>query len=202
MGYLAVIICAYLLGSSSMAFYLAKLTKKDVSKNGSGNLGASNTVVLIGWRAGILVGIHDIGKAALAVLLAGWIFPELAYAQVVAGVACILGHIFPFYIKFKGGKGLATYIGTTLALNWKLGLGVIVLLVIVTLITGYIVSGTVSTIVVTPVAMLLMGQVVTGLVLCVPTLVMLFRHQDNFARIKNGTEVRLLSAIKGEHKMK
>lgn len=202
MGYLAVIICAYLLGSSSMAFYLAKLTKKDVSKNGSGNLGASNTVVLIGWRAGILVGIHDIGKAALAVLLAGWIFPELAYAQVVAGVACILGHIFPFYLKFKGGKGLATYIGTTLALNWKLGLGVIVLLVIVTLITGYIVSGTVSTIVVTPVAMLLMGQVVTGLVLCVPTLVMLFRHQDNFARIKNGTEVRLLSAIKGEHKMK
>lgn len=202
MGYLAVIIVAYLLGSSSMAFYLAKLTKKDVSKNGSGNLGASNTVVLIGWRAGILVGIHDIGKAALAVLLAGWIFPELAYAQVVAGVACILGHIFPFYLKFKGGKGLATYIGTTLALNWKLGLGVIVLLVIVTLITGYIVSGTVSTIVVTPVAMLLMGQVVTGLVLCVPTLVMLFRHQDNFARIKNGTEVRLLSAIKGEHKMK
>lgn len=202
MGYLAVIIVAYLLGSSSMAFYLAKLTKKDVSKNGSGNLGASNTVVLIGWRAGILVGIHDIGKAALAVLLADWIFPELAYAQVVAGVACILGHIFPFYLKFKGGKGLATYIGTTLALNWKLGLGVIVLLVIVTLITGYIVSGTVSTIVVTPVAMLLMGQVVTGLVLCVPTLVMLFRHQDNFARIKNGTEVRLLSAIKGEHKMK
>ena len=73
MGYLAVILGAYLLGSSSMAYYLAKLTKKDVSKNGSGNLGASNTVILIGWKAGVLVGIHDIGKGILAVLLAGWL---------------------------------------------------------------------------------------------------------------------------------
>lgn len=203
MGYLAVILGAYLIGSSSMAFYLSKLTKKDVSKNGSGNLGASNTLVLLGWQAGVLVGIHDIGKGVLSVLLAGWLFPELEYARVCAGVACILGHIFPFYLKFKGGKGLASYIGVTIALNWKLALFVLVLLVVVTLISNYIVAGTMSTVLVVPAATLILtGNVITTLILCVPTVIMLFIHRENFARIRKGTEVGLRSALKGEHKMK
>ena len=203
MGYLAIILGAYLLGSSSMAFYLGKLTKKDVSKNGSGNLGASNTLVLLGWQAGVLVGIHDIGKGVLAVLLAGWLFPELQYGPVVAGVSCILGHIFPFYLKFKGGKGLASYIGMTLALNWKLALVVLVLLVVVTLISNYIVAGTMGTILVVPAATLILtGDVVATLILCIPTVIMLFIHRDNFARIRQGTEVGLRSGLKGEHKMK
>lgn len=203
MGYLAVFLGAYLIGSSSMAFYLGKLTKKDVAKNGSGNLGASNTLVLLGWQAGVLVGIHDIGKAIVAVLLAGWLFPELEYGPVAAGVACILGHIFPFYLKFKGGKGLACYIGMTLALNWKLALFVIALLIVVTLITNYIVVGTVSTILVVPAATLILtGNLITVLILCVPTVVMLFKHRENYSRIYKGTEVGLRSAVKGEHKMK
>jgi glycerol-3-phosphate acyltransferase PlsY len=203
MGYLAVILGAYLIGSSSMAFYLGKLTKKDVSKNGSGNLGASNTLVLLGWQAGVLVGIHDIGKGIVSVLLAGWLFPELEYARVCAGVACVLGHIFPFYLKFKGGKGLASYIGMTIALNWKLALFVLVLLVVVTLISNYIVAGTMATVLVVPAATLMLtGDVITTLILCVPTVIMLFIHRENFARIRKGTEVGLRSALKGEHKMK
>lgn len=203
MGYLVVILGAYLLGSSSMAFYLGKLTKKDVGKNGSGNLGASNTLVLLGWQAGVLVGIHDIGKGVLAVLLTQWFFPQLEYGPVLAGAACILGHIFPFYLKFKGGKGLASYIGMTLALDWKLALAVIVLLVIVTLITDYIVAGTMSTILVVPAATLLFtGKGIASLILCVPTVVMLFKHRDNFSRMRKGTEVGLRSAMRGEHKMK
>lgn len=203
MRYLAVILGAYLIGSSSMAFYLGKLTKKDVSKNGSGNLGASNTLVLLGWQAGVLVGIHDIGKAILAVLLAGWIFPDLEYVPALAGVACILGHIFPFYLKFKGGKGLASYIGMTLALNWKLALAVIVLLVVVTLNTDYIVAGTMSTILVVPAAtMILTGNLIVTLILCIPTVVMLFKHRENYTRMRNGTEVGLRSGLKGEHRIK
>lgn len=203
LGYLAVVLGAYLLGSSSMAFYLSKLAKKDVRNNGSGNLGASNTLVLLGWQAGVLVGIHDIGKAVLAVLLAWWLFPTLPYAPVLAGVACILGHIYPFYLKFKGGKGLASYIGMTIVLNWKLALFVLVVLVVVTLISNYIVAGTVSTIVLVPVGTLILtGDVITALILCIPTVVMLFKHRENFVRIRNGTEVGLRSAVKGEHKMK
>jgi glycerol-3-phosphate acyltransferase PlsY len=203
MGYLAVILGAYILGSSSKAFYIGKLTKKDLGKNGSGNLGASNTLVLLGWQAGVLVGVHDIGKGLLSVLLARWLFPELQYAPAAAGVACVLGHIFPFYLKFKGGKGLASYIGMMVALNWKLALVVLVVLVVATLITNYIVAGTVSTIVVFPAATLILtGNLIMVLILCIPTVVMLFKHRENFSRIRNGTEVGLRSAVKGEHKMK
>jgi glycerol-3-phosphate acyltransferase PlsY len=203
MGYLAIILGAYLMGSSSMAFYLGRMTKKNVGENGSGNLGASNTLVLLGWQAGVLVGIHDIGKGVLSVLLAGWLFPDLQYGPVTAGVACILGHIFPFYLKFKGGKGLASYIGMMLALNWKLALFVLVLLVVVTLISNYIVAGTISTVLIFPVATLVLtGNVITVLLLCIPTVIILFKHRANLSRIRKGTEIGLRSAVKGEHKMK
>ena len=85
----------------------------------------------------------DAGILALipvAVLLAKWLYPELEYAAVSAGVACVLGHIFPFYLKFKGGKGFASYLGMTIALHWKFAIAVLLLVVVVTLITDYIVA--------------------------------------------------------------
>lgn len=203
MGYLVVILGAYLLGSSNMAFYLSKYANKDMRNNGSCNLGASNALVLLGWKAGVLVGIHDIGKSVLAVLLAGWLFSALPYAPALAGAACVLGHIYPFYLKFRGGKGLASYIGMAIALNWKLALAVLVVLVLLTLITNYIVVGTMSTIVLVPIGtFVLSGDVIKLLVLCIPTAVILLKHRENFVRIRNGTEVGLRSAVKGEHKLK
>ena len=200
MGYLIVILGAYLLGSSSMAFYLSKLTKKDFRTGDSGNLGASNAMVLLGWGAGILVGIHDIGKSFLAVLLANWLFPQLPCIGAVAGVACILGHIFPFYLKFKGGKGLASYIGMMLALDWRVALVVIALLVIVTLVTDYIALGTVTVIIASPVGMGLLGSLIPALILCAATVVMLFKHKENYRRIRNGTEIGLRGAARGKHR--
>jgi glycerol-3-phosphate acyltransferase PlsY len=110
MGYVIVIVLAYLMGCSNMALYLAKLKKQDLRGNGTGNLGASNATILMGWRAGIAVGAHDIGKSALAVILAELVFPDLPAIGALAGVASIMGHIFPFYLKFKGGKGFASFI--------------------------------------------------------------------------------------------
>ena len=107
MRYVFAVILGYLLGCSSMAYYIGLLKKKDIRTAGSGNLGASNATVLFGWGAGIAVAVHDIGKAFLAVILAKWMFPEVEYAGAAAGVACVLGHIFPFCLKFRGGKGLA-----------------------------------------------------------------------------------------------
>lgn len=202
MGYLLVIAGAYLMGCSNMALYLAKWKKVDFSGKGSGNLGASNAMVLLGWPAGILVGIHDIGKAALAVVLARWLFPELAHAGAVAGIACVLGHIFPFYLKFKGGKGFASYIGMTLALNWKLALVVLALVVIVTLVTDYIVAGTVTTIVLVPVYEgIATRSLLPALILCVGTAVIFFKHRENFSRILKGTEIGLRSAARGEKRV-
>ena len=138
MAYAIAIILGYFLGCSNMAYYLAKGRKADLTKAGSGNLGASNATILLGWKAGILVAVHDIGKAALAVLAVKWLFPGVENAPAAAGVACVLGHIFPFWLRFKGGKGFASYIGMTIALNWKLALCVLVAVVIVTLLTDYI----------------------------------------------------------------
>ena len=203
MAYWIAALLGYLIGTSSMTLYLSKLRGVNMRAGGSGNLGASNAVLLMGWRAGVLVALHDIGKSVLAVWLAQRLFPELAYVGAVAGVASVLGHIFPFYLKFKGGKGFASYFGMTLALNWKLGLALFVISVAVTVLTNYIVAGTMTVTVTTP---LWMGFArhdwVLPCILLVASLVIWLKHRENFVRIRNGTEIGLKSAFKGEHKVK
>ena len=191
MGYILVILGAYLLGCSNMAVYLAKLKNVDLG-GGSGNPGTSNATLLMGWRAGIVVAIHDIGKGVLAVWLAELLFPELAYIGAVAGVACVLGHIFPVFMKFKGGKGFAAYIGMILALNWKFALIALVILVIVTVVTDYIVLGTVVTVVSAPMALgLLTHSLILAAILSVATVVILCKHRENYVRIWKRTEIGL-----------
>lgn len=203
MEYGIVILAAYLMGCSNMAYYIAKLKKADIQSAGSGNLGASNATVLLGWRAGVLTAVHDIGKALLAVLAAQWLFRDQPFVGAVAGVACVMGHIFPFWLKFKGGKGFASYIGMTIALNWKLALVVLALVLIVTVVTDYIVAGTMTTIISVPIALGFLTQsVMLPLILLVATGVMIFKHRDNFLRIRNGTETGLRSAIRGDNRIK
>lgn len=203
MGYLLIVIISYLLGCSNMAVYLAKLKKVDLRSAGSGNPGTSNAAILMGWRAGILVGIHDIGKAYLAVLLAKLLMPDLSAAAEVSGIACVLGHIFPFYMRFKGGKGFASYLGMTLALNWKFALVVLAIVVLVTLITDYLVVGTFTAIVVVPAYMGILTQSwLIAVVLCVGTAVIFYKHRENIVRICKGTEIGLRSTIQGRHRVK
>lgn len=201
MEYAVAVVLGYLLGCSNMAYYLAKGRKADLTKAGSGNLGASNATVLLGWKAGILVAIHDIGKAVAAVLVAKWLFPAAQFAGAAAGVACVLGHIFPFWLKFRGGKGFASYIGMTLALNWKLALCVLVAVVVVTLITDYIVCGTLTTIIVVPVYLGITHSLLMAAILAVATVVILIKHRENYPRMLNGTELGLRSAIRGDNKL-
>ena len=203
MGYVFTLLAAYLIGCSNMAFYLAKWKNVDLKSGGSGNLGASNAVILMGWTSGALVAVHDVGKAVLAVLLARLLFPALPNIGAVAGVACVLGHIFPFYMRFRGGKGFASYLGMTLALNWKLALFAMIVVVIVTLVTDYLVLGTATTITVVP---LFLGyanhSLILALILCVATAVIFYKHRENFVRIRKGTEIGLRSAAKGKHRVK
>lgn len=196
MQYLPLILLSYALGCSNMALYLSKWKKVDLRAGGSGNLGASNAVILMGWKAGVLTALHDIGKAALAVLLARLLFSALPNAGAVAGVAAVLGHIFPFPMHFRGGKGFAAYVGMTLALNWRFALVVIAVIVAVTLITDYIVAGTTATVVMVPSYLgwtdrnpLLFG------ILLIATLVILFKHRENYRRMLAGTEFRFRAAF-------
>lgn len=203
MGYLIVIALAYLIGTSSMTLYLSKLQKVNMRAGGSGNLGASNAVLLMGWKAGVLVAIHDIGKAVLAVWLAQRLFPALPYVGAVAGVCSVLGHIFPFYLKFKGGKGFASYFGMTLALNWRLALALFFVVLVVTFLTDYIVVGTVTTTLSVPVYLgIAQKDRILPCILLIASTVIWYKHRENFVRILNGTEIGLKSAFKGEHRVK
>ena len=202
MRYISVILIGYLLGCSSMAWYLAKLSKADLRANGTGNLGASNTVVLLGWKAGALTAVHDIGKAVVAVLLAQWLLPTWEHAGTAAGVACVMGHIFPFWLKFRGGKGFASFWGMTLALNWKLALVICAAVIVVTVITDYIVCGTLTTVISVPIYLGFTRGWITALILCIATAVILIKHRENYPRILNGTELGLRGAIRGDNKLK
>ena len=203
MEYVIIILLSYIIGTSSMSYYLSKINNVDMRNNGSKNLGASNTMLLMGWKAGILVGIHDIGKAILAVFLMKYLFPNVAYVKEIAGVACVIGHIFPFYLGFKGGKGFASYVGMMFALDWQVGIVVGLAIIIVTLITDYIVCGTVTTIVSLPIIMSVLNHsVISGLIVCIASLIIAYKHRVNFVRIYKGTEIGLRYANRGEGRIK
>lgn len=203
MAYFIAALMGYLLGCSNMAYWLSLIKKVDIRGNGSGNLGASNATVLLGWGAGVIVAVHDIGKAVLAVLLAKLLLPDVEYAGAAAGVATVLGHIFPFYLKFKGGKGLASFLGMVAMLNWKVGIAVALMLVVITLVTDFIALGTISVSLAAPAGIwLVTGGIVVPLILCIATVVMIFKHVENVQRILNHTEIGLRSTAKGEKRIK
>lgn len=194
---------AYALGCSNMALYLSRLKGVDLRLGGSGNLGASNATLLLGWRAGVLVALHDIGKAAIAVVLAELIYPDVKNIGAVAGVAAVMGHIFPAPMRFRGGKGFAAYIGMTLALNWKFALAVMVMVLMVTIITDYIVVGTTATVLLVP-GYLGWEQrnLLLAIILLLATAVILYKHKENYVRMKRGTEIGLRSAARGERRVR
>ena len=199
MDYFLASLLGYFLGCSNLAYYISRAARKDIRQSGTGNLGASNATVLFGWKAGVAVAVHDAGKALLAVLLAKLLFPDLENAGAVAGVAAVLGHIYPFYLKFKGGKGTASFVGLTLALNWKLALAVLVILVLATIITDYIVIGTFSAIVTVPAYMgLFAHNLILMAIVCVASFAIFWKHRENIGRMIRKEEIGLRSTIRGE----
>ncbi len=202
MPYVIAALTGYLLGCSNMARYLARLRGVDLRAGGSGNPGASNATILMGWKAGVSVGAHDIGKAVLAVVLAKILFPECFAIAEVAGVACVLGHIFPVFLKFRGGKGFASYIGMMVALNWKAALIILIGVVVITVLTDYLVCGTAWTVLSLPAWTAFSTRAwLPVLILCVATAVILYKHRENYGRILRRTEIGLRSTLRGEHRV-
>lgn len=115
-----IILClltGYLLGSLSPAALLSKLKNKDLRMEGTRNLGATNVTMVLGKKYGAFVMLFDIIKSFAAVKLAQALFPVFAVSGLIAGAAAVAGHIYPFYLKFKGGKGLAAFGGYILAVD-------------------------------------------------------------------------------------
>ncbi len=194
MEYLPYIICAvaaYLLGSIHPAHFIAKLKGFDIRSKGSHNSGASNAMMTMGWGWAILVGVIDIGKSALAVRLAMLIFPDAAYIGVFSGVCCILGHIFPFYLRFKGGKGFASFLGLILAMDWRVFLAFFVIVAVITLTIKYIVVGTMATVIGYPTYMLFTkASYIAVLIVLAATAVIIIKHRENLVKIAKGEEYK------------
>lgn len=202
MNYFLAVILGYLLGCSNLAYYISRMRKRDIRNFGTGNLGASNATILFGWRAGVVVALHDIAKAALAVLLAKLLLPDLEYAGAAAGAAAVLGHIFPFYLKFKGGKGTASFWGMTLALNWKLALLVGLILILATIITDYMVIGTFSAIAVVPAYMgFFLHNLILMAIVAVASFTIFWKHRENIGRLIRREEIGLRSTMRGDKRL-
>ncbi|SFN31329.1 glycerol-3-phosphate acyltransferase [Proteiniclasticum ruminis] len=199
-------VIGYLLGNIQAAYILGKLIKKvDIRTMGQGNAGASNAVESLGWKFGVLVGIIDVLKGVVSILLIKLLFdvklnPDGAFLLYLAGYTAILGHIYPFYMNFKGGKGTATLVGILLGLNPLYGLIGILFIVSTTLLTDYIVLGT-AALTTYVVALTCLKDFGTGaLVLSIlGALLSMFLHRKNYRRIKLGTETRLSQVL---HKKK
>ena len=190
MKYVLCILIGYLIGAINPSYIIAKLRGFDIREKGSKNAGASNALILFGKVLGIGCALFDIAKATFAIWLCGKLFPELTYSFAVTGVACILGHVFPFYMDFKGGKGLACFGGMILAFDWRVFLIMLAAEIIVAIVTDYICFVPLTASAVFPIVYGIMRRDVWGaLIIALILPLMLYKHMENLKRIKQKTEM-------------
>lgn len=203
---LLLIALSYISGCVPYSVIISKLfTKKDIRTLGNGNPGASNTVANLGWKYGVLVGILDILKAVVPVMVAKYVLLNYAALDTQAfktviyfcGGAAIIGHIFSVFLLFKGGKGTASLVGTMLAIDIKIGLIGILIIVLITIISSYIALGTMGLLTVFVIGTLLFHFTLANIALALLIAAISFiKHYPNFKKILNGTEPKLTSTFK------
>lgn len=191
------LLIGYLFGCVQSAFLLGRVVGEiDIRDHGSGNAGASNITSTLGIKYGVIVGLVDLLKGFFAVQVVKWIYPESPDLAYLAGLMAIIGHIFPFYLKFRGGKGVATLVGMMFGINWRLGILFVLLLAVPALITDYIVAGSFSTFIALPIATYLLGYPVLFTLLGVGLAVLCFYlHRANIQRILAGEELKISAVV-------
>jgi len=192
-------VISYLLGSIPFGFLLVKSSQgKDIRSFGSGNIGATN-VFRKSRLTGILTLVLDAGKGALAVVLAGWLLENSASWQAIAAVSAIIGHIFPVWLKFKGGKGVATGCGAFLALCPLAVLTTLGLFVLILATTRYISAASIAATAMFPVWAYLYGfPVPVFLWGATGALLIIAKHHQNIRRIFSGTENKFMIGTQSE----
>ena len=195
------IIIAYAIGSFSMSHLIAKRKGINLKETGSRNYGASNTLIMIGKKEALIVLISDVSKGFFTVLVSTLIYSTLNISNTnvniipIIGSAVILGHIFPFYLKLKGGKGFATYIGVVLAHSLILFDGPVfiiafVLPLILALISDYIIVGTLSMVTIFSIYWLTLYPL-EAIPLIITSIIIWVKHFENIKNIRNKTEPKI-----------
>lgn len=197
--YLVTALAAYLLGSIPFGFLAAQAKGIDIRSAGSGNIGATNALRVLGTPAGVFVLLMDALKGFAAVWLCAKILAGMNVAEpiiqtdrIIAGIGAILGHNYTCWLKFKGGKGIATTAGVYLALApWAVLIGLVVFLVAV-LVTRYVSVGSIAAAIALPVTIWVMAP--NNLFLCIVStllgLLAIYKHKANIQRLAAGTEHR------------
>ena len=186
MDYLIVGIVSYLMGSIPFGLILTKIfLNKDIREIGSGNIGATNALrtgnKLIGYSTLIL----DIAKAIIPVIFVKINYPELIY---VASLCAFLGHVFPIWLKFKGGKGVATYVGILFSINFLLGIIFVTSWGIIFLIFRYSSLSSIIGSVSIPIYILITDQISNAIFFSIMFVLIFFTHRENIKRLKNKEE--------------
>jgi glycerol-3-phosphate acyltransferase PlsY len=186
MDFLVIGIASYLMGSIPSGLILTKLfLNKDIREIGSGNIGATNALrtgnKLIGYSTLLL----DIAKAIIPVIYVKFNYPDLIY---IASLCAFLGHVFPIWLKFKGGKGVATYVGILFSINIILGLVFVSSWVFIFLLSKYSSLSSIIASLLVPIYILITGQINDAIFFAIMFILIFFTHRENIKRLKNKEE--------------
>ena len=186
------ILLGYLLGSIPFGLILTRLAGLgDVREIGSGNIGATNVLRTGNKRLAAATLVLDGAKGAAAVLLVGTLWPDMPQLAPLAGLAAFLGHLFPVWLRFRGGKGVATLIGVVAALLWQAAIAVAVVWILALLLTRYSSVGGMAGAIAAPIAALLLQRVDLAILFAGLALLVLWKHRANIGRLLKGTEPKV-----------
>ena len=206
--YIVMAIIAYLIGSISFSVIISKkMAGFDVREKGSGNAGSTNMLRSVGKKAAAITLLCDVLKGVVAILIAillGNIFKDSNKELLlqIAGIAVVLGHTFPIFFGFKGGKGVATSLGILLMSNWQIGLICLVFGVVLIILTRMVSLGSCMSAILFPVLTLFIDENYTVLTegkngnvyfiySVIMAIIVLYNHRSNIKRILNGTENKI-----------
>ena len=192
---LVALIGSYLIGSFPTAYLLVKWLKRiDVRTVGSGNVGATNVSRIAGFKAGLVVFLIDAGKGLIAVcVIAPWLMrPLFPTAQLACGLLAVIGHNFPLFLQFKGGKGVATTIGVLVGAMPLVALSYLLVWAICFLLWRYVSIASLGAALTIPLAKLLLHHESPRALLGVSlALLIIIRHRANLERLVQGSEPRM-----------
>ena len=204
-----VVLCGgYFLGCLHGARIAQIISGVNLKQEGVKNFGASNATIVLGKKFGALVAAIDIGKGVIAVILARTIADQSSFSDensalfiFLAGAAVVVGHIFPFYMHFNGGKGTATVIGMLFGIDWRLGILAFIAFVVATLATDFLVFGVLMLYISLIVFAIWISPGVWPPIIAIGLFIIAaLKHFENIDRMKKGKESRVSSVFKKEKK--
>ncbi|WP_077324324.1 glycerol-3-phosphate acyltransferase [Virgibacillus siamensis] len=202
---LFVMLIGYLAGCIHGSQLVGKIKKVNIKKSGVKNSGASNTTILLGWKFGIIVALIDIFKATLSVLFVLYILNGQGITEemhtllvYINALFIIIGHNYPVQMRFSGGKGTASLIGVLLAIDWKIALIGIAILLLFTLATDYLVVGVLFMYISFLVTTYLFFGIEPAMVVVLLSVMSILKHMENYRRIISKEETKLSSMFRKE----